>query len=108
MKFVDEVKLYAKAGDGGNGCVAWRREKFIPRGGPSGGDGGDGGDVVLIADEGVHSLLDFRYSPELIATNGERGRGKNQYGSKGQDVVARVPVGTQVFDVETDECIADL
>lgn len=108
MKFVDEVKLYAKAGDGGNGIVAWRREKFIPQGGPAGGDGGDGGHVILLADEGVHSLLDFRYSPELMAQDGERGRGKNQYGAMGNDVVARVPVGTQVFDLDAGELIADL
>ena len=108
MKFVDEVKLYAKAGDGGNGCVAWRREKFIPMGGPAGGDGGDGGSILFQADEGVHSLLDFRYEPELFAKNGEKGRGKNQYGAKGPDVTGRVPVGTQVFDEATDELIADL
>lgn len=108
MKFVDEVRIHAKAGDGGNGCVGWRREKFIPMGGPAGGDGGDGGSVILVADEGVHSLLDFRYVPNLEAQNGERGRGKNQYGAKGHDVLAKVPVGTQVFDVDTDHKIADL
>jgi GTPase len=108
MKFVDEVKLYAKAGNGGNGCVSWRREKFIPMGGPAGGDGGDGGSILFQANEGVHSLLDFRYQPELFAKNGEKGRGKNQYGAKGPDVIGQVPVGTQIFDEATDELLADL
>ncbi|MDA0713046.1 MAG: GTPase ObgE [bacterium] len=108
MRFIDEVNLYAKAGDGGNGCVSWRREKFIARGGPAGGDGGNGGNVVLEADEDVHSLLDFRYQPRIIAQSGENGRSKNQYGKNGEDAVAKVPVGTQVFDLDTNECIADL
>lgn len=108
MQLVDEVQIDAKAGDGGDGLVAWRREKFIPMGGPAGGDGGDGGNVILCADESVHSLLDFRYMPRLFAKNGEKGRSKNQYGAKGTDVIAKVPVGTQVFDVSDNTLIADL
>lgn len=107
MKFVDEVKIAAKAGDGGNGAVSWRREKNIPLGGPAGGDGGDGGNVVFIADENVHSLLDFRYSPEITAKNGENGRSKNQYGATGEDIIIKVPVGTQVWDCESEELVAD-
>lgn len=107
MKFVDETKIMAKAGDGGHGAVCWRREKNIPMGGPAGGDGGDGGDVVFVADENVHSLLDFHYLPEIVAENGENGRSKNQYGAQGENVVAKVPVGTQVWDVDRDELIAD-
>src|SRR5262245_59619438 len=108
MTFIDEVTLHAKAGDGGNGIVAWRREAHVPLGGPAGGDGGDGGDVVIVADEGVHSLLDFKYNPHLHARNGQPGRGKKQAGENGKDAVARVPIGTQVFDDDTGELLADL
>lgn len=108
MKFVDEVTIYAKAGDGGDGCVAWRREKSVPMGGPAGGDGGDGGNVVLVADENLGTLLDFRFRPRLEAQNGESGRSRNQYGAMGADETAKVPVGTQVFDADTGELIADL
>jgi len=86
MKFIDEVKLFAKAGKGGNGIVAWRREKFVPRGGPAGGDGGNGGNVVFVADDGLHSLLDFRYKSLLEADSGENGRSKNQFGAAGEEV----------------------
>lgn len=106
--FVDEVVIQAKAGDGGDGAVAWRREKYIPKGGPAGGDGGNGGDIRLVADESVNSLLDYKYKPHLTANDGERGRGKNQYGANGDDIVARVPVGTQVFDEDTGEMLCDL
>jgi GTP-binding protein len=106
--FIDEVTLYAKAGDGGNGAVAWRREAHVPKGGPAGGDGGDGGDVVLIGDDGVHSLLDFKYMPRLVAKNGEQGRGKKQAGHQSPDVVAHLPLGTQVFDADTGELLGDL
>ena len=106
--FVDEVTLLAKAGDGGNGCVAWRREAHVPRGGPAGGDGGDGGDVIFVADEGVHSLLDFTYQPHLRAKNGQPGRGKRQAGEFGADAVAKVPIGTQIFDEATGALLADL
>ncbi|HEY4223972.1 MAG TPA: GTPase ObgE [Myxococcota bacterium] len=107
-QFIDEVVLHAKAGDGGNGIVAWRREAHVPLGGPAGGDGGDGGDVVLVADEGVHSLLDFAYNPHLHAKNGQPGRGKKQSGEGGAFAVAKVPIGTQVFDVDSGQLLADL
>jgi len=106
--FIDEVVIHVKAGDGGNGAVAWRREKYVPRGGPAGGDGGNGGDVVLVADESVRSLLDFKYKPHLTAKDGENGRSKNQFGAAGDDVIARVPIGTQITDVDTGEILCDL
>jgi GTPase len=106
--FVDEVVISARAGDGGDGAVAWRREKHVSMGGPAGGDGGNGGDIVLVAHEGVHSLLDYKYKPHLTAKSGEKGRTKNQYGANGEDVVARVPVGTQVYDEDTGELLCDL
>ena len=106
--FIDEVKLYAKAGDGGNGAVAWRREAHVAKGGPAGGDGGDGGNVIFVCDDSVHSLLDFKYEPRLVAKNGEAGRGKKQAGHTSDDVVAHVPMGTQVFDADTGELLADL
>lgn len=106
--FIDEALLYAKAGDGGNGAVAWRREAHVAKGGPAGGDGGDGGDVVIVGDDGIGSLLDFKYQPRLVAKNGEGGRGKKQAGHFGPEVVARVPLGTQVFDADTDELLCDI
>jgi GTP-binding protein len=106
--FVDEVTLYAKAGDGGNGAVAWRREAHVAKGGPAGGDGGDGGDVVFVGDDGVHSLLDFKYAPRLVARNGQPGRGKNQAGHFGEDAVAKVPLGTQIFDADSGELLCDV
>ncbi len=106
--FIDEVKLYAKAGDGGHGAVAWRREAHVPNGGPAGGDGGDGGDVIIIADDGIHSLLDFKYDPKLVARNGEPGRGKKQAGHMSDDVTALVPLGTQIFDADTGALLGDL
>jgi GTPase len=98
MKFVDEVRIAVEAGDGGRGCVAFRREKYEPRGGPSGGDGGDGGDVVLRVDPGLSTLLDLSYPQQLRAGRGEHGRGKQQSGARGTDLVLRVPSGTLVFD----------
>lgn len=92
-----------KAGDGGNGVTAFRREKFVPRGGPSGGDGGNGGDVWLEADEGLNTLLHLRYNPEHRAERGKHGEGSNRFGKNGEDAVVRVPVGTQIFDPETSE-----
>jgi GTP-binding protein len=108
MKFVDEVHIRVEAGDGGNGCVAFRREKYVPRGGPSGGDGGDGGDVVLAVDPGLTTLLDLSYPQQLRSGRGEHGRGKNQYGKRGEDLVLRVPAGTLVWDADTAELLADL
>ncbi len=106
--FIDEALLFAKAGDGGNGAVAWRREAHVAKGGPAGGDGGDGGDVVFIGDDGIGSLLDFKYKPRLVARSGEGGRGKKQAGHFGPEVVARVPLGTQIFDNDTDELLCDI
>ena len=107
MKFVDEVSIYVKAGDGGDGAVAWRREKFIPRGGPAGGDGGNGGDVVLTVDTGLSTLLDYRYVREHKARSGEKGSGSDMNGRNGEDLVLRVPPGTVVKDA-SGETVADL
>jgi GTP-binding protein len=108
MQFIDEARIHVKAGDGGKGVVAFRREKFVPKGGPSGGDGGDGGSVVLVVDEGLSTLLDFRYRREYAAPSGEAGSNKDKYGRGGEDLVLRVPPGTQVHDEGTGEVIADL
>lgn len=108
MKFVDEVEIEVAAGAGGNGCIAFRREKFVPRGGPSGGDGGRGGSVVLRADGRLTTLLDLRYRPKIQADRGEHGRGKDQYGRGGENEVVRVPVGTVVRDATSGEQLADL
>ena len=108
MKFVDEVVLEVRAGDGGNGCVAFRREKFQPRGGPSGGDGGDGGDIVVRADSKVSTLLEYRFTPLLKAGRGRHGEGHDRNGRSGDGKEIVVPVGTMVFDDATGEQIADL
>src|SRR5215831_4886239 len=108
MQFVDQAVIQVRAGDGGNGVVAFRREKFVPKGGPSGGDGGDGGSVVLVVDPGLSTLLDFRYRKEYRAPSGEPGANKDMYGRAGADLVLRVPPGTQVFDAATDQLLADL
>ncbi len=108
MQFVDEVTIRVQAGNGGNGAVAFRREKSNPLGGPSGGDGGRGGDVVLEAQTRLSTLYDFRYRFEIKAGNGENGRGKDQYGAAAPDVVVALPVGTQVYDAETGELVVDL
>ena len=106
--FIDRTKIRIRGGHGGNGVTAFRREKFVPRGGPSGGDGGRGGDVWLEADESLNTLLHLRYNPEHTAERGRHGEGSNRSGREGEDVVVRVPVGTQVFDGETGEFYADL
>jgi GTPase len=105
--FIDRAKIRIKAGDGGNGVTAFRREKFVPRGGPSGGDGGNGGDVWLEADEGLNTLLHLRYNPEHKAERGRHGEGSNRHGKDGVDAVVKVPVGTQVFDAESGDLVFD-
>ena len=108
MKFVDQVSIQAKAGDGGNGAVAFRREKFIERGGPSGGDGGNGGSVVFEADTGLTTLLDYRYQQHHRARNGQHGMGSDMNGASAEDLVLRVPVGTLIRDQDSGELLADL
>jgi GTP-binding protein len=108
MMFVDEVTIEVQAGDGGNGCVAFRREKFVPRGGPSGGDGGRGGDVVLVADERLTTLLDYHFQRHYRAERGGNGGSNLRHGKHGQHCELRVPVGTVVYDEETGEWLADL
>lgn len=105
--FIDRTKIRIKAGNGGNGVTAFRREKFVPRGGPSGGDGGRGGDVWLESDEGLNTLLHLRYNPEHKAERGHHGEGSNRSGKEGEDITIRVPVGTQVYDVETEQLLFD-
>jgi len=108
MKFVDEAIIKVQAGDGGNGCASFRREKFIPFGGPDGGDGGSGGSVWLVADEGLNTLVDFRHQRSYKAQRGQNGMGSDMYGKGGEDTAIRVPVGTMVTNVDTDETIGDL
>ena len=105
--FIDEARIRVKAGDGGNGCVAFRREKFVPRGGPSGGDGGRGGDVVMEASQRHNTLIHFRYNPEHKAQRGEHGMGSNCTGQDGSSVVLQVPVGTMLYDQQTGELVHD-
>lgn len=108
MKFVDEATISVEAGKGGNGCLSFRREKYIPKGGPDGGDGGDGGSVILQADDAINTLIDYRYQRHYRAQSGESGRGRNCTGAKGEDLVLQVPVGTTVFDIDTQEVLGDL
>lgn len=105
--FIDRAKITVKAGGGGNGVTAFRREKFVPRGGPSGGDGGVGGSVWMEADEGLNTLLHLRYNPEHKAERGRHGEGSNRHGRDGEDVTVKVPVGTQVFDAESEDLLFD-
>jgi GTP-binding protein len=105
--FIDEAKIRIKAGDGGNGCMAFRREKFVPRGGPSGGDGGRGGDVIMESSERHNTLVHFRFNPEYKAERGRHGEGSNCTGREGEDVVLKVPVGTIVYDDATGEVVHD-
>ena len=108
MKFVDEVSIKVKAGDGGNGCMSFRREKFIENGGPNGGDGGDGGSIYMIADENLNTLVDYRYTRHFDAQRGSNGGSTDCTGRKGEDLELRVPVGTTVIDAGTQEIIGDL
>ena len=108
MKFLDEAKVYIRSGDGGNGCVAFRREKFIEFGGPNGGDGGKGGDVVAEAVEGLNTLIDYRYRQHFTAKNGRAGMGKDRHGAGGDDIVMKVPVGTQIYEEDGETLLADL
>src|SRR3984885_45048 len=104
---VDEVRITVKAGDGGNGCMAFRREKYVPRGGPSGGDGGRGGDIVMVATIHRNTLLHFRFNPEYTAQRGRHGEGSQRTGHEGASLKVEVPVGTVVYDQETGEKLFD-
>ena len=106
--FIDRAKIHVQGGDGGNGVTAFRREKFVPRGGPSGGDGGRGGDVILVADGSLNTLLHLRYNPQHNAQRGSHGEGSNRSGRNGDELIVRVPVGTQIFDATTGELLHDL
>lgn len=108
MKFVDEARIEVQGGKGGNGAASFRREKFIPKGGPDGGDGGRGGSVYAIADRNINTLVDYRYTRKFFAPNGENGRGADCFGAGGEDIVLRMPVGTLIVDETTGETVADL
>ena len=108
MKFVDEVKIKVKAGSGGNGCMSFRREKYVPFGGPDGGDGGNGGSIFLVVDSNLNTLVDFRFKKIFEAQRGQDGMGSQCTGKSGEDLVIRVPMGTLVYNVQTDELIIDL
>ena len=108
MKFLDEAKVYIRSGDGGNGCVSFRREKFIEFGGPNGGDGGRGGDVIVQAVDGLNTLIDYRYQQHFKAKNGRGGMGKDRHGAGGDDIVLKVPAGTQVYEEDGESLLADL
>jgi GTP-binding protein len=108
MKFLDEAKIYVRSGSGGNGCVSFRREKFIEFGGPNGGDGGKGGDVVAEAVDGLNTLIDYRYQQHFKAKNGRAGMGKDRHGANGDDIVLKVPAGTQIYDEGDGTLLADL
>lgn len=107
MKFLDEAKVYIRSGDGGNGCVAFRREKFIEHGGPNGGNGGRGGDVIIEAVDGLNTLIDYRYQQHFKAPKGGHGMGSDRHGAGGKDIVLKVPVGTQVFDEDRETLLHD-
>ena len=108
MKFVDEAIIKVDAGDGGNGCVSFRREKYIPRGGPDGGDGGDGGSVIFIGEQGLNTLADFRFTKHFRAERGKNGQGRQCTGRGGEDKIVQVPLGTMVWDTDTEELIGDV
>jgi GTPase len=108
MKFLDEAKVYIRSGDGGNGCVSFRREKFIEFGGPNGGDGGRGGDVIIEAVDGLNTLIDYRYQQHFTAQNGRPGMGKDRHGANGKDILMKVPAGTQIYEEDGETLLADL
>jgi GTP-binding protein len=108
MKFLDEAKVYIRSGDGGNGCVSFRREKFIEFGGPNGGDGGKGGDVIAQAVDGLNTLIDYRFQQHFKAKNGRGGMGKDRHGAGGEDAVLRLPAGTQIYEEDGETLLADL
>ena len=108
MKFLDQTKIYLKAGDGGSGSASFRREKFIEFGGPDGGDGGHGGSIVFVADKNLNTLIDFRYQQHVKAENGQDGKGKKKTGRNGKDLILKVPLGTQIFEEDNNTLIEDL
>ena len=107
MKFIDHAKITIKSGDGGNGCIAFLREKFRPKGGPSGGDGGNGGDVILLSDSKLSTLQDYSYKTKYFASSGQHGKGKNMHGKNGKNIILKVPVGTIIKDIDNELLIAD-
>lgn len=108
MKFLDQAKIYVKSGDGGPGCISFRREKFIEYGGPDGGNGGKGGDVIVEAADNLNTLIDFRYQQHFKAGNGHHGEGRLRSGANGNDIILKVPVGTQIYDEFEEKCLADM
>jgi len=108
MQFLDQAKIYVRSGDGGNGCVSFRREKFVEFGGPDGGDGGKGGDVVVECVANLNTLLDYRYQQHFKAKKGGHGKGQNRTGAKGADIVLKLPPGTEILDADGETLIADL
>jgi len=106
--FIDQVKIYVKAGDGGDGCVSFRREKYVPHGGPDGGDGGKGGDILFEAVSHLSTLIDLRYQQHYRVRRAGRGKGKNAFGKNSPDLIIPVPMGTLIRDAETDKMVADL
>ena len=106
--FIDEIKIFVKAGDGGNGCVSFRREKYVPKGGPDGGDGGKGGDIIFKATKSKSTLIDFHFKPHIKAERGAHGKGSNSHGKGRKNKIIEVPVGTLVYDPESSMLIADL
>ena len=108
MKFLDQIKIYVKGGDGGSGSASFRREKFVEFGGPDGGDGGNGGSISLLADPNLNTLVDFRFQQHFKAERGENGMGNKKSGKSGKDLILKVPIGTQVFEEDNNTLIEDL
>ncbi|MCX5777155.1 MAG: GTPase ObgE [Candidatus Firestonebacteria bacterium] len=106
--FIDKVKIYVEAGEGGRGCISFRREKYIPKGGPDGGNGGKGGDIIIVGNASMTTLIDFKYKPYYKSIHGEHGLGSNMYGKNAKDVIIKVPLGTVVRDFETEELLGDI